>query len=77
MFSKIIPAFLICFLLVSCGDNSSTPDYDSSLPVNNIPPPVQIMYKVVSVYPHDSGAFTQGLEYYGNKLYESTGEYNR
>jgi glutamine cyclotransferase len=35
------------------------------------------MYKVVSVYPHDSGAFTQGLEYYGNKLYESTGEYNR
>ena len=77
MFSKIIPAFFICFFLVSCGDNSSTPDYDSSLPVNNIPPPSQIMYKVISVYPHDSGAFTQGLEYFGGKLYEGTGEYNR
>lgn len=30
-------------------------------------------YKVVRAYPHDRGAFTQGLEYRGGYLYESTG----
>ena len=29
--------------------------------------------KVVHAYPHDRQAFTQGLEYYGGYLYESTG----
>jgi glutamine cyclotransferase len=29
--------------------------------------------KVVHAYPHDPRAFTQGLEYYGGYLYESTG----
>jgi glutaminyl-peptide cyclotransferase len=29
--------------------------------------------KVVRTYPHDPHAFTQGLEYYGGYLYESTG----
>ncbi len=30
-------------------------------------------YKVVRTYPHDRNAFTQGLEYRGGYLYESTG----
>jgi glutaminyl-peptide cyclotransferase len=30
--------------------------------------------KVVKIFPHDPHAFTQGLEYYGGFLYESTGE---
>ena len=30
--------------------------------------------KVVKTFPHDPHAFTQGLEYYGGFLYESTGE---
>jgi glutamine cyclotransferase len=29
--------------------------------------------KVIRTYPHDPRAFTQGLEYYGEYLYESTG----
>ncbi len=29
--------------------------------------------RVVRSYPHDRGAFTQGLEFYGGKIYESTG----
>lgn len=62
--------------LISCH-NSSNSDYDSSLPmpkVNNIPAPAPIMFKVEAVYPHDPGAFTQGLEFYKGKLYEGTGE---
>ena len=29
--------------------------------------------EIVATYPHDTGAFTQGLEWYGDRLLESTG----
>lgn len=32
-------------------------------------------YRVVRAYPHDTGAFTQGLAYEGGVLYEGTGGY--
>src|SRR5271156_5898270 len=31
-------------------------------------------YRVIHVYPHDRTSFTEGLEYHGGFLYESTGE---
>lgn len=37
----------------------------------------QYRVRVVHVYPHDRRAFTQGLEYRGGFLYESTGLYGR
>ena len=43
----------------------------------NVPPSVskapKYGYTVVRSYPHDPKAFTQGLEYFGGVLYESTG----
>ena len=76
MVSKSLLILGLVVFLASCH-SSSSPDYDSSLPippVNNIPPPAPIMFKVDAVYPHDPGAFTQGLEFYKGKLYEGTGE---
>ncbi len=35
--------------------------------------PVVYTYKVINTYPHDSGAYTQGLEFHEGFLYESTG----
>ncbi|MCT4665033.1 MAG: glutaminyl-peptide cyclotransferase [Flavobacteriales bacterium] len=32
-------------------------------------------YKVVNRYPHNATSFTQGLEFYGDKLIEGTGQY--
>jgi glutamine cyclotransferase len=32
-------------------------------------------YKLINTYPHDKNAYTQGLEFYQGKLYESTGQY--
>jgi glutaminyl-peptide cyclotransferase len=75
MIQKFV-AITFIFFLFSCN-NSSSPDYDNSLPVpkvNNIPPPANIMFRVDAVYPHDPKAFTQGLEFYKGKLYEGTGE---
>ena len=37
------------------------------------PQPERIDYQVVAVYPHDRGAFTQGLLFHDGALYESTG----
>jgi glutamine cyclotransferase len=42
-----------------------------------IPAPAEIDYSIVATYPHDPGAFTQGLVYAGGALYESTGLHGR
>ncbi|MCA1746965.1 MAG: glutaminyl-peptide cyclotransferase, partial [Bacteroidales bacterium] len=39
--------------------------------------PVQYRYRVLNSYPHDAGAYTQGLMYYNGWLYEGTGNYNQ
>lgn len=36
--------------------------------------PVIYTYELVATYPHDMGAYTQGLEFDGDTLYESTGK---
>ncbi len=35
--------------------------------------PILYTYKIVNIYPHDIQAYTQGLEFYHDTLYESTG----
>src|SRR5690606_710004 len=35
--------------------------------------PIQYSFSVVNTFPHDVGAYTQGLEYHDGVLYESTG----
>ncbi len=32
-------------------------------------------YKIINTYPHDKTAYTQGLEFFNDTLYESTGQY--
>ena len=39
---------------------------------SNIEPEI-MTYKVINEYKHDENAYTQGLEFYNNQLYESTG----
>lgn len=34
-------------------------------------------YKIINTYPHDIEAYTQGLEFHGDYLYESTGQYGK
>ena len=37
--------------------------------------PLQLTYKIVNTFPHDTSAYTQGLNYTDGNLLESTGEY--
>src|SRR5712675_2704938 len=69
---------LAAFALAACGcadvqNIGSAP----GIPTSGIPQstgriPV-LTVKLVRTYPHDPYAFTQGLEYFGGYLYESTG----
>jgi glutamine cyclotransferase len=34
-------------------------------------------YKIIEEYPHDNKAYTQGLEFFNDTLYESTGQYKK
>lgn len=48
-------------------------------PANTVPniPAKQYSYEVVKEYPHDTGAFTQGLVYHDGMLLEGTGKYQQ
>lgn len=50
-------------------DTSTTPTS------TGIAAPKALSYTVISQYPHDTSSFTEGLEFYNGKLYESGGEY--
>lgn len=41
--------------------------------VSNVTPKL-LKYKIVNTYPHDTASFTEGLEFYKDTIYESTGQ---
>jgi glutamine cyclotransferase len=62
----------LSLMFAACGGD--TERGESVLPeTERIQEPAPITYSVVNAYPHDTAAFTQGLELYDGKLYESTG----
>jgi glutamine cyclotransferase len=60
-----VSAIAFLFLVVSCSGDAHLNEGPSDVPVAS--------FEVAGSWPHDSGAFTQGLEYYEGSLYESTG----
>ena len=59
-------------IVFSEGETDTISD---NLKIYNNQAPKAYTYKVVKKYPHDSQAYTQGLEFYQDTLYESTGQY--
>lgn len=59
-------------IFAACTGNDKQADHDDSLKV--VPTP-NIAYTILAEYPHDTSAYTQGLEFYNGKLYEGTGDY--
>ena len=39
--------------------------------------PIVYTYRILEEYPHDKNAYTQGLEFSNDTLYESTGQYKQ
>ncbi len=68
---------LYVFIIVinACSD-TKTNSSNASLQTNRAISTVKyINYEIINEYPHDPNAFTEGLEFYDGKLYESIGEY--
>lgn len=55
---------------ISCNNSSNEDGADT--PVKTTP---VLSYSVISVHPHDTSYFTEGLEFYNGYLLESTGNY--
>ena len=66
---------IVLFIVLGCNNNET--DNDPSLPsVNDTTDvPATINYTVLSQFPHDTSAYTQGLELHNGQMFESTGDY--
>ena len=73
---KFHSSFLLVFVLCVCNSckNNEKHDEEPNSPAANVP--VNIPFEIVKTYPHDTAAFTEGLQYVNGKLYESTGNYD-
>jgi len=56
-------------------NGNDTQAVTSSITILNNTPPKIYKYNIINQYPHDITSYTQGLEFYNGKLYESTGQY--
>ena len=66
--------FAIGIIIGACNNNEKKEPVETTEPSTGIPAPAALQYTVVNIYPHDTKAFTQGLVYYNNNLYEGTGQ---
>ncbi len=48
-------------------------DYNQEISIVSATKPKLYTYKIINEYPHDKTAYTQGLEFYRDTIYESTG----
>ncbi len=69
--------FLFAVLLsASCSNGNGQKD-EADTTTATVPPPARLSYTLLKVYPHDTTAYTQGLQYVDGFLYEGTGNPDR
>lgn len=69
---KIIVPFVFSLLLFSCSSDPKTKEVETTIP--KIEELIKsIDYEVIAKLPHDITAFTEGLFFHNNQIYESTG----
>lgn len=55
--------------------NNEHQSVQQNMIILNSEPPKIFTYKIINEYPHDITSYTQGLEFFNDTLYESTGQY--
>lgn len=66
-------ALIVTILFLACNNPDTTSKAVEESNVPSVPEAPAIPYTILNAYPHDTSAFTQGLEFYKGQLYESTG----
>lgn len=64
-------------LLSACAENANDISTDESAEAVRSTEPLSIGFAVLNSFPHDTAAFTQGLEFYKGKMLESTGLFKK
>ena len=64
-----VTAFILAVVVALAAIGFINSDSNSSTPVYS--------YRIVNTYPHDPDAFCQGLDFDGQTLFESTGQYGK
>jgi glutamine cyclotransferase len=65
---RCISYCLLIILINACNGSQEADNNESAIAA-----PSALQYEIVKVYPHDTSAYTQGLEWDDNRLIESTG----
>lgn len=68
---------LLTVLFVACTGTERTDNDSDTAPTNistGIPAPPMLSAALIAEYPHDTEAFTEGLQVHNGKMYEGTGE---
>ena len=66
----------VCFglLVIACNNTDSTNHSNKESEENTtIAAPIALNYSIQKIYPHDTSAYTQGLVWDNNRLFEGTG----
>ena len=71
--TRLILTISAIVLLYACGENSQEKNDSGNEAQAGIPEPASINYAVLNSFPHDTAAFTQGLEIFRGGFLESTG----
>lgn len=71
---KLLTLFTAAAVLIACNDNKET-ENKSIEPGVKTSTAKTISFNIVAQYPHDTASYTEGLEIYNSKLYESGGDY--
>ena len=71
-----LAAVLLFFMISFSGCTGDDDDDDNGFPPD-IPAVQYYSYTIKNAYPHDRGAFTQGLVYHEGELFEGTGHYGQ
>lgn len=64
-------------LMATVNYDESSAEVSKEIKVLAPNPPALYTYEIISEYPHDNKAYTQGLEFHEGVLYESTGKKGR
>ncbi len=76
--SLLIHLLLLIPLGISSCSNIHELSNDKPNAVDTTPKSVPVYsYRIVNTYPHDTGAFTQGLVFENGVIYEGTGQYGK
>lgn len=66
----------IVIMFSACNGNEPQPEETTTeKPETGIAAPQNINLNIIGIYPHDTSAYTQGLEIYNGKMYEGTGDF--